>query len=83
MAVGIGKYWKKKNQLKNQKFLAWLKIYNYFKTLERENASLNFRLKKTDKTRNYYLEEIKHNELISKKHEKICKLWIMLNTYLF
>ena len=27
-----------------------------------------FRLKEIDETRNYLLEEIKHNELISEKH---------------
>ena len=37
-----------------------------------ENACLDFRLKKTDERRNYLLEEIKHNELISKIRKKIC-----------
>ena len=31
-----------------------------------------FRLKKIDKTRNYFLKEIEQNELMSKKHKKIC-----------
>ena len=35
-------------------------------------TSIEFRLKKTDETKNYFLEEIKHNQLISKKHEKKC-----------
>ena len=35
-------------------------------------ASLEFRLKKINETRKY-LEEIKHNDLISEKHKKICK----------
>ena len=30
----------------------------------------NFRLKTIDKTRNYFFEEIKHNELIREKHKK-------------
>ena len=34
---------------------------------------LEFRLKKLDETRNYFLEEIKHNDLMSKKHKKTCK----------
>ena len=38
-----------------------------------ENASFNFKLKKFDETRNNLLEEIKHNELISKKHKKRCR----------
>ena len=25
-----------------------------------------------DETRNYFVEEIKHNELISKNHKKVC-----------
>ena len=29
-----------------------------------EEASLEFRLRKNDETRNYLLEEIKHNDLI-------------------
>ena len=37
-----------------------------------ENTSLEFRFKKIDETRNYILEEIQHNELISKKHKKTC-----------
>ena len=37
-----------------------------------ENISQEFRLKNVDETRNYFLEEIKQNELMSKKHKKIC-----------
>ena len=37
------------------------------------NVSPEFRLKIIDKTRNYFLEEIKKNELMSKKHKKVCK----------
>ena len=33
-----------------------------------------FKLKEMDKTRNYFMEEIKQNELISKKHKKLCKI---------
>ena len=29
-------------------------------------------LKNIDETRNYFLEEIKQNELMSRKHEKVC-----------
>ena len=36
-------------------------------------ASLEFRLRKIDETRNYLLDEIKHNDLISEKCRKICK----------
>ena len=37
-----------------------------------ENLSQEFTLKNTDETRNYFLEEIKQNELMSKKHKKVC-----------
>ena len=42
-------------------------MYNYFKIM-----SQGLRLKNIDGTRNYFLEEIKQNELISRKHKKVC-----------
>ena len=33
--------------------------------------SQEFRLKNIDETRNYLLEEIKQNELMSRKHKKV------------
>ena len=44
-----------------------MKIYDYFK-----NISQKFRLKNIDEIRNYFLEEIKQNELMSRKHKKVC-----------
>ena len=38
-----------------------------------EEASLEFRLRKIDETRNCLLEEIKHNDLMSEKYKKTCK----------
>ena len=38
-----------------------------------ENIILKNRLKNIDKTRNYAIEEINWNELISKKHKKVCR----------
>ena len=38
-----------------------------------ENLSHEFRLKNTNKTRNYLIEEINLNELINKKHKKVCR----------
>ena len=38
-----------------------------------EKASLESRLRKNDQTRNYLLDEIKHNALMSKKCKKTCK----------
>ena len=43
------------------------KIYNHA-----ENISQEFRLKNIDETRNYLTEEINQNELMSKKHKKVC-----------
>ena len=34
--------------------------------------SQEFRLKHIDETRNYFLEEIKQNELMSRNHKKVC-----------
>ena len=48
-----------------------MNIYNYFKNMAEENISQEFILKNINKTRNYFLEEIKQNELISKKHKKV------------
>ena len=36
-------------------------------------SSLEFRLKKKDETRNYLLEEIKHNDSMCEKYKKTCK----------
>ena len=38
-----------------------------------EEASVDFRLRKIDETRNYLLDEIKHNNLMSKNYKKTCK----------
>ena len=37
-----------------------------------ENISQEFRLRNIDGTRNYLIKEISRNELISKKHKKLC-----------
>ena len=34
--------------------------------------SQEFRLKKIDETRNYFLEEIKQNKVMIEKHKKVC-----------
>ena len=38
-----------------------------------EEPGLEFRLRKLDETRNYLLDEIKHNDLMSEKYKKTCK----------
>ena len=48
-----------------------------------EEGSLEFIFRYTDETRNYLLDEIKHNDLMSEKYKKTCKYLIMLNTCLF
>ena len=45
-----------------------------------ENISHEFRLKNIDEARNYLIEEINKNELMSRKHKKVEKV---LNTYHF
>ena len=37
-----------------------------------ESISQEFRLRNIDETRNYFLKEIEKNELMSKKHKKVC-----------
>ena len=49
-----------------------MKIYYYFKNMAEENLSQEFRLKNIDETRNYLIEEINPNKLISKNHKKAC-----------
>ena len=39
-----------------------------------ENKSQELRFKKIDETRNYFLEEIQQNELMSRKHKKVCTI---------
>ena len=39
----------------------------------KDYLSREYRLKNIDERRNYFLEEIKQNELMSKKHKKFCK----------
>ena len=39
-----------------------------------ENISQEFGSKEIDKTRTYFIEEIKQNYLLSKKHKKVCKI---------
>ena len=41
--------------------------------MTKESISLDFRLEEIDETRNYFLDEIKHNELMSKKLLKLCR----------
>ena len=40
--------------------------------MKEKNISQEHRLKNVYKTTNYFLEEIKHNELMSRKHKTVC-----------
>ena len=40
-----------------------------------ESMSQEFRLKNIDEVRNYFIEVIKQNELVSKKHKKACRFF--------
>ena len=58
-------------------------VYKYFKDKE---ASLKFRLRKIDETRNYLLDKIKHNDLMGEKYKETCKYlnysenWLILSS---
>ena len=40
-----------------------------------EKINQEFRLKKIDEIRNYFIEEINQNELMSKKNKKVCRVF--------
>ena len=42
--------------------------------MPKENINQEFRLEKIDEISNYLIEEINQNKLMSKKHQKICKV---------
>ena len=48
-----------------------------------ENISQKFRLEKIDETRNYFIEEIKQNKLISKTHKIVCITLNYIENFLF
>ena len=44
--------------------------------------SQEFRLKNIDKIRNYFLEEIKQNEFMSRKHKEVCTALNYIESFL-
>ena len=42
--------------------------------MPKENMNQEFRLNKIDQIINYFIEEINQNDLISKKHKKVCRV---------
>ena len=57
-------------------------MYNYFENKTEENKSQEFRLKNIDETRNYLIEETNRNEIVSKKHGKVCRTLIYKEHFL-
>ena len=49
----------------------------------KENISQEFRLENIDESRNYFVEEIEQNALMSKKDTHFCTNLILLNTFTF
>ena len=47
-----------------------IEIYNDFKIMVEESISQEFRLEKSDETRNYFIEEIEQ-KLMSRKHKRL------------
>ena len=56
-----------------------LKSIRKYIVMSENNISQKFSLIKIDETRNYFIEEIKQNKLMSKNGE----FWMILSTYLF
>ena len=50
--------------------------------MNEENISQKFRLKNINETINYLLEEIKPNEVINRKHKKVCTTLNYIENYL-
>ena len=48
-----------------------------------ENISQEFRLKNIDETIIFFLEEIRQNELVSRKHKKVCTILNYIKHFLF
>ena len=70
------------NIFKEEESIEILKIIDLINNIEKyqkinltaQNISQEFRLKEIDEIRNYFIEDINRNELISKKHKKIYKI---------
>ena len=51
--------------------------------MAKENVSLEFRFKRIVETRNYLLEELKHNDLMSEEYKMCVGFKITLSIFLF
>ena len=56
----------KEKSIEILKILGLIENNNHFKNMCKENRSRIFRLKNIDEKRNYFLEKLKQNELMSK-----------------
>ena len=54
---------------------------NYFKNMGEENVSQELKLKNINETRIHLIEEINGNELMSKKHKKVCTTLIYIEHF--
>ena len=66
------KLFKEGESIGTLKILGLIEKYNYFKNMGQENISQKFNLQNIGEIRNYLIEEINGNELIGKKHRKVC-----------
>ena len=51
--------------------------------MKEKSVIQEFRLKNIDETRNYFLEEIQKNELMSRKNKKVCTTLNYIKHFLF
>ena len=64
----------KRKKNKEEELIEMLKIVGVIEnTYYFKNMSQEFRFKNIDETKNYFFEEIKQNELMSRKIKKVCK----------
>ena len=54
-----------------------------YKIMTKGNINQEFRLKNLDEIRNYFIEEINQNELMHKKHKKVCRVSSYIEHLLF
>ena len=76
VAMNIEKIFKKGKSIEILKILdliANIEEYQKYIIITEDNVNQKIRLKKKDEERNHFIEEINQNEMISKKHEKVCR----------
>ena len=56
-------------------------MHNYLKNMGEENVSQELKLKNINETRIHLIEEINGNELMSKKHKKVCTTLIYIEHF--